>query len=283
MINKKVAFVTDSTAYVPEELKAHPDVYVVPIVVISEGEIYEDGKDLTSEKLYEIIESNKDVPKTSQPSVGVFKELYEKLSEEYDEAIAIHVSSKLSGTISSSNVAKEQTNFEVKIIDSYSLSFAITELIYKGLSCLEQGMDTDKVVDILSNEVKKSRNLILLGNLEQLYKGGRMSGTQLLLGNLLQIKPVLTIKTDGELDVYQRIRTEKKAKNRMLEIFLQSVKENQVQRVGIMHGNDLAGALALKAKLVEEIPELEIIIGEISSSLIVHAGQGTIGVFWQEG
>lgn len=72
MEKKRIAFVTDTTGYIPEELKAHPDVYVVPIVVISDGKEYEDGVDLTSDQLYDIIRNNKEVPKTSQPSVGTF-------------------------------------------------------------------------------------------------------------------------------------------------------------------------------------------------------------------
>src|SRR5690554_613588 len=122
MKKKKVAFVTDSTVYLSERIKNHPDVYVVPIVIISDGKEYEDGIDLTSEGLYSIIRNNKKVPKTSQPSVGRFVELYEKLKEEYDHAIAIHVSNKLSGTIASSNAGSEQANFKVEMIDSYSLS-----------------------------------------------------------------------------------------------------------------------------------------------------------------
>ncbi len=128
-MNNKIAFITDSTAFLTEELKAHPDVYVVPIVVISEGQEYEDGIDLHSDQLYDIIRNNKEVPKTSQPSVGKFQELYENLKEKYDHAIAIHVSNKLSGTISSSTAGAEQAEFDVEVIDSLSLSYGITPLI----------------------------------------------------------------------------------------------------------------------------------------------------------
>src|SRR5690606_15251182 len=130
---KKIAFVTDSTAFLTEELRNHPDVYVVPIVVISEGKEYEDGVDLSSEQLYDIIRNEKEVPKTSQPNVTKFKELYEQLKKDYDSAIAIHVSNKLSGTIESSSAAKDEAGFDVEVVDSCSLSFAITTLIQKGL------------------------------------------------------------------------------------------------------------------------------------------------------
>lgn len=281
MEKKKIAFVTDSTAFLTEELLAHPDVYVVPIVVISEENEYEDGVNLSSDTLYDIIRNNKEIPKTSQPSVGKFLALYEKLKKEYDHAIAIHVSSKLSGTISSSTAAKEQANFDVEVIDSYSLSYSIATLIEKGLELVKQDVPVSLIAKELREEANHARNLILLGSLDQLYKGGRMSGAQFLLGNLLKIKPILAINSDGELGLLERVRSEKKATSRIVALLKKSCIENKVKQVGIMHGNAIGKAKELKQIIGEEIPGLEIIIGDISSSLAVHAGEGTVAIFWQ--
>ncbi|MDQ0256752.1 DegV family protein with EDD domain [Evansella vedderi] len=280
MSKKKIAFVTDSTAFITEELKGHPDVYVVPIVVISEEKEYEDGIDLSSEQLYDMIRNSKEVPKTSQPSVGKFTELYEELKQNYDAAVAIHVSNKLSGTISSSTTGKDQAEFDVEVVDSLSLSYAITTLMKKGLSMAEKGVDVKEIANELRDEATRSRNLILLGSLEQLYKGGRMSGAQFLLGNVLQIKPILTINSEGELGLSERVRSEKKATNRIVDLLKQSCAENNVKEVQIMHGNVPEKANALKEKIQEAIPELDIVVGEISSSLAVHAGEGTLAMLW---
>lgn len=199
MTTKKIAFVTDSTVFLPEQLRAHPDVYIVPMIVISEGIEYDDVN-LTSDKLYDIIRHEKEIPKTSQPNSNKFQELYEQLKENYDQAIAIHVSSKLSGTLSSSDAGKNQANFIVEIIDSYSLSYGITDLLIEGLELAEQGVNVHMIASRLRERASHGRNLILLGSLEQLYKGGRMSGTQFLLGNLLKIKPILSITSTGELE-----------------------------------------------------------------------------------
>ncbi|WP_249872083.1 DegV family protein [Oceanobacillus saliphilus] len=280
MEKKKIAFVTDSTVYLTEELRAHPDIYVVPMVVISEGKEYEDGAALSTDQLYDIIRTNKEVPKTSQPSVGKFKELYEQLKKDYDHAIAIHVSSKLSGTISSSTAGKDQADFDVEIIDSLSLSFALTMLIEKGIKMAAEDVDVRDIAKNLREEAAHSKNLILLGSLEQLYKGGRMSGAQFLLGNLLKIKPILAINTSGELGVYERVRSEKKATNRLVSLLKESCTENNVTQVGIMQGNVVEKAEQLKQKIQQEIPGLKIIIGDISSSLAVHGGEGTLAMFW---
>lgn len=280
MGKKKIAFVTDSTVFLSEKIKNHPDVYVVPIIVISEGVEYEDGVDLTSEKLYSIIRNEKKVPKTSQPSVGKFGQLYSQLKEKYEHAIAIHVSSKLSGTLSSSKAGSEAANFPVELVDSKSLSYRITTLIHKGLELVEEGLDVKQIAQRLREETKRARNLILLGSLEQLYKGGRMSGVSFLLGSVLNIKPILTINTDGELGLLERIRSEKKAVNRIVELLKVSTMKNKVTEVQIMHGNVLNKAYELKEKIKSQIPNLRIVIGEISSSLAVHGGEGTLAIIW---
>jgi len=281
MEKKKIAFVTDSTAFISEELRAHPDVFVVPIVIIADGKEYEDGVNLFSEQLYDMIRNNKDVPKTSQPSVGTFEELYKKLEKDYDQAIAIHVSNKLSGTVSSSNGGKELADFEVEVVDSLSLSYGITSLIDKGLHLAKEEVSMKDIASELREEVTRSKNLILLGNLEQLYKGGRMSGTQFLLGNVLKIKPILSINAEGELGLFERVRSEKKATNKIVSLLKQSCDDNQVNRVGIMHGNVLDKAMELKQLIETEIPDIDIVVGEMSSSLAVHAGEGTLAMFWQ--
>lgn len=278
--NNKVAFVTDSTVFLSERLKNHPDVYVVPIIVISEGKEYEDGVDLTSDTLYDIIRNDKNVPKTSQPSVGKFAELYQQLKEKYDHAIAIHVSNKLSGTFASSKAGSVEANFPVEMVDSCSLSHTITTLIYKGMDLIDKGFNVQEIAKRLRMETKRSRNLILLGSLEQLYKGGRMSGVQFLLGNVLNIKPILTINNEGELGLFERVRSEKKAVNRIVQLLKESCEKNKVTDVQIMHGNVINKAHELKEKIKSTIPNLRIAIGEISSSLAVHAGEGTLAIIW---
>lgn len=280
MAKKKIAFVTDSTAFLTDELRAHPDVYVAPIVIISDGKEYEDGIDLTTEQLYEIIRTEKEVPKTSQPNVEKFKDLYEQLKDEYEQAIAIHVSSKLSGTISSSTAGKEQADFDVEIVDSYSLSYQITLLMEKSIELAEQELNAKEIADELRAMTKSHKNLIVLDTLEQLYKGGRMSGAQFVLGNFLQIKPILSIGENGELGMIERVRSEKKATRRMIELIKKSYEENKVSKLGVMHGNAPEKAQNLKESLVAELPDLEIVVGEVSSSLAVHAGEGAIAVFW---
>lgn len=281
MTKKKLAWITDSTAYITDELKNHPDVYVMPLHIIFPDQEYEDGVTLNTEELYRRLNSEKEVPKTSQPPVGKFAELYEKLKEEYEGAIAIHVSGKLSGTIESSRSGAEMADFPLVMVDSKCMSYAITTLIHKGMEMHQEGYSPDDIGTKLNNEASNSKNYILLGNLNQFYKGGRMSGTQFLLGNLLQIKPIIRINTtNGEFELFEKVRSEKKAQKRLLELIKQDDDKNKIPQIQIMHGNVLEKAQSLGADIKNQFPHADIVIGEISSTIAVHAGEGTIAIIW---
>ncbi len=279
-MKKKIAWVTDSTAYITKELETNPDVYVIPLAISFQDQTFEDGIDLQTEELYSRINDSKEIPKTSQPSVGRFFELYEKLKTQYECVIAVHISEKISGTIESSRAAMEMAELNGEIVDSKSLSYTITTLLNKGIELAKSIDDFKEIARKLREEALKSEKYVLLGSLDQFYKGGRMSGTQFLLGNLLQIKPIITITTTGELNLFQKVRSEKKAVNRLLEL-LATAKENYcITKVQIMHGNVTEKALELKEKIEEKFLNMDIVVGEISSTIAVHAGEGTLALFW---
>lgn len=279
-MTKKMAWITDSTAYIPADLKNNPDVYVMPLGIMFGNQVFSDGIDLTTEELYRRIQEEKDIPKTSQPPIGQFSALFEQLADKYDCAIAIHVSSQLSGTLDSCQSAANETSFPIEVVDSKSMSYAITTLIYKGMELAEQELDHQTIANHLRLETNKSENYIVLGSLEQFYKGGRMSGTQYLLGSLLRIKPVIQITTAGAFELFERVRTEKKAYLRMVELLEQAHQKYSIPQLQIMHGNVLSKAEELKAQIASRFPDLDIVIGEISSTIAVHAGEGTVAVIW---
>ncbi|WP_108668771.1 DegV family protein [Peribacillus acanthi] len=279
MTQKKIAWITDSTVLLTDELKSHPDVYVVPLTISVQNKVYEDGVDLTTDQLYEIINREKEIPKTSQPSVGKFNELYEKLKEEYDAGIAVHVSSKLSGTLSSSTAGAEMAGFHVETVDSLLMSSGISDLIEMGIHMQEAHTDYKIIAQTLREEAKKNENYILLGNLDQFYKGGRMSGTQFLLGNILQIKPIIRIH-DGAFELFEKVRSEKKATKRLLDLLDEAYQNYQISEVHVLHGNVLDKAKAYAEQILSKYPKMKVRIGELTSTITVHAGEGTIALTW---
>lgn len=280
MSKKKIAWVVDSSAYVNTLLQEHPDVYIIPLYIHFGQQQFVDGVDLTSEQLYERIRNGTENAKTSQPSAGEFAELYTKLSKEYESIIAIHVSKSLSGTISSSQNGAQIAQVQVECIDSLSLSAGITGLVEKGLSLEERGLSFDEIASALRTEATKFRNYILIGNLTQLYKGGRLSSAQFYLGSLLKIKPIIQINNKGELQELDKVRSHKKAIQYLINKVIESVQSEGVELVYIMHANAIEQAIALKSDLLLQSPNLQVSIGEISTALAVHAGEETIAVLW---
>lgn len=281
-MKKPIAWIIDTTGYVTEEMKAHPDVYVVPLNIHFGNEEFIDGVDLTQEQLYERIKSAPEFPKTSQPSAGKFAELYDKLKEEYECAIAVHASAKMSGTIASSTAGAEMSDFKVYAVDSLALSFGLSGLMERGWELQKEGLDAEQIAKKLDQETADFRNYILIGNLTQLYKGGRMSGAQYYIGSLLQVKPIVQITPEGELKPIDKVRSHKKAVKYLID---HAVKEHEEYGMGtfqIMHGNKPEEAENLKLEVLKVIPEAQILIGDLSSSLAVHAGEGTLAFMWRK-
>jgi DegV family protein with EDD domain len=281
-MKKPIAWILDSTAYVTEEFKAHPDVYVVPLNIHFGSEEFVDGVDLTDEQLYKRIKSAPEFPKTSQPSAGKFAELYEKLREEYECGIAIHASAKLSGTIASSVSGAEMSNFKLYAIDSMALSYGLSGLLERGLALAAEGLGAEQIALQLKDETNDFRNYILIGNLTQLYKGGRMSGAQYYIGSLLQVKPIVQLTQDGELAPIDKVRSHKKAVQYLLTHAKKDHEEYGVDTFQVIHANIPGEAEALKQEVLKLAPQAKVLIGPISSSLAVHAGEGTLALMWRK-
>ncbi|UOY92021.1 DegV family protein [Ectobacillus sp. JY-23] len=274
----KIAWVTDSTTYMTQVLKEHPDVYVVPLSVIFGEEIYEDGITITQEEIYEQMRSGKTAT-TSQPPVGVFAALFEDLKTRYEEVILLHVSDKLSGTLSSSVQAADMTGITYHVIDSKVLTMGITFLLEEGLHLQQQGKSIEEIIARLHAIIPTLENYILIGNLQQLHRGGRLTNAQFVLGTLLNIKPILQIK-EGLIQVYEKVRSEKKAVKLVMEQCKTAITAHDVRKVAIIHGNRPEDAITWKEELLRVKPDLHVEIVPLTSVLSVHAGEGTIAAMW---
>ncbi|USG64936.1 DegV family protein [Brevibacillus ruminantium] len=278
-MKQRIAWITDSTAYIPEDLREKYGIHIVPLDVIFDDGAYEDGVELTSEELYEKIEQSKTVPKTSQPAIGKFVQLYETLAKEYDCAIAVHLSSQLSGTYQTSKTAAAQTAFPVEVVDSQIVSYPITTLLCKGFELAEKGVDYREIAETLRREASRNENYIVIGKLSQLHKGGRLTNAQLILGTLLQIRPIFTIK-NGVVELFEKVRTENKAFRRIFEQLDRARSLHRVVQVEILHGNVIDKALELKETIKSKYGDLEVLVYPLSPVLGVHGGQGTIALTW---
>ena len=281
MTKKPIAWITDSTAYITDELKNHTDFFSIPLNIHFGEKQFVDGVDLTPTQLYENIKNATEFPKTSQPSAGEFAEQFKKIAEDYEQAIAIHVSAELSGTLASSMAGAEISGFPITFIDSRSVSYGITGLIEKGMELQNAGVSVPEIKETVEKMAGKLKNFIYIGQLEQLYKGGRMNGVQFFLGSLLKVKPIIQIMSDGKLEAIEKVRSEKKA----LQYLVDKVAEGHPKGKGkiyLMQGNVPEQAEELKTMILSQVPGLSVEVGDISSTLAVHAGEGTIAVLWYD-
>lgn len=277
MKSQKIAWITDSTATLSKDFIEKHNVYVIPLYINFGDESFRENVDITAEDFYVKLSQSKDLPKTSQPSIGEFIQLYERLKEEYTHAIAIHASSALTGTYQGSVSASEQTGFHVDVIDSKNGSFALGQMVERGVQLEEEGLEYEQIVERLNELPDNSRLYMAPGSLEQLYKGGRVTATQTFISNLINLK--LIIKFDqGKAVLSEKIRTDKKVKRRLFEIF--DAESHLVKRASVIHGNVETLANSWKEELEQLYPQVEFTTTMFSPVPGVHTGQGTIGISW---
>lgn len=274
----KIAWVTDSTAYLEEQLINHPDVYTIPITILLDEEEYLEV-DLTPAELYERLKTLKTPPKTSQPSIGAFKDLYEELGEKYDVIFSVHISSKLSGTASSSEQAAQLVDTKVITIDSKILTYPLTRIVKKGLQLAEAGMGIEEIKASLEAMRERNETYVLIGSLEQLHRSGRMSGLQFFLGSMLNVIPIIAIE-DGSLNAKEKVRSERKAKDKMIKLLKSAHEKKTIKEAYLLYGFHEQEALKWKEELLKEFPEIDFQAYPLGAAIGVHAGENTLGISW---
>ncbi|MDX5322216.1 MAG: DegV family protein [Exiguobacterium sp.] len=269
----KIAYITDSTVVLPDSIKHHPDIHIVPLYVVKGDTPYKDGIEVDAETVYEWIDAGERVS-TSQPAIGDFVTIYEELKQTYDMGIAIHLSSDLSGTYSASVQGAEIAEFKLLAIDSragiYTMGLLLEELIER----VERGDALEDVEAYMNERVKDVRIELTIQNLTQMQKGGRISKSKAFIGNMLQLKPVLRFE-DGLIVPYQTVRTYKKAQAHLFEVIRAAIESGECTDVSIFHGNVPELAESWKQQLGDDVP---IRIDTLAPLLGAHTGSGSIGI-----
>lgn len=276
---KRIAWVTDSSVWLDEGIRNRPDVFVEPLTVFFEDEEYKDGVDITPEEFYTKLRTSKYIPKTSQPPVGKFVELYTRLQSNFDHIFSIHLSGKLSGTFSSAQQAANLVDIPVTVIDSKILTYPMGVLLREGIRLREEGKDIEEITRFLTAMADRNETFVLIGSLEQLHRSGRMNSAQFYLGSMLSIKPIISI-TDGALSVAEKVRSEKKATARILEILENALKEKEIDEIYILVGLNDEKAKSLREEIKQMSNSLKITICPLGTAVGVHAGEDTLGISW---
>jgi fatty acid kinase fatty acid binding subunit len=271
--------VLDSTADFPDAQGRFPNWRVVPLYVRFGADSYRDYVDMGPAEFYERLRTAEELPTTSQPTPQDFAAAYEELAG-LERVLVLTVSAKLSGTYASAQQAADETGGRVRVIDTATASAAITMLGMAIQRRLEQGT-TDEEVDELVARFKRDTGLVFtLDTLEYLAKGGRIGRAAGWAGQLLNIKPILTL-ADGEVLPLKRVRGNRKAIQEFATAFRDGTMDGPGLRVGIAHA-DAPDRMAALEKLVGDVrPQAQIEVATTLGPVVgTHAGPGTVGLFW---
>jgi DegV family protein with EDD domain len=274
----KIALLTDSTCDLPEEMLKELMIDFFPLKIIYSDREYRDRVDISPGEIYKNFD--KEIPGTSMPGPGEIKEKFIELKEKgFTHIIVIHISSGLSGTYNISKmVSKELKGIIIEVIDSKMLSMGLGRLVLYAKNIIDEGdMEFKDIVQKIKEKIKDIKLFFVVKTLKYLKEGGRIGKVQGTVGELFNIKPIISINSEGQYFTYDKARSRKKSIDTLYKIAKINIMKG-LCFVDVMH----ADAEEEAKKLLDRLKELKNVkdayLGEISPAMAVHAGPGLIGV-----
>lgn len=279
----KTAIVTDSTAYIPKDVRDANNIYMLPLIVTLDGESYREEIDLSATEFYEKLHATDSFPTSSQPAIGKTYELFKQLEKEYDAIISIHLSSGISGTYQSVSTLKDEfPACEIYTIDSEISCYPQARLVLEAARLAQQGMAAREIMEKVEKLKERTAAYFMVDDLNNLQKGGRLSGGAALVGSMLRIKPILHFE-DKKITVYEKIRTKKKALQRIMDLLAQDVETVDYPLVvTVIHANCEENARELMAEVQAQYPGIRCEMSYFGPVIGTHLGEGALGITWTE-
>jgi len=271
--------IADSVSDIPESIRENLNIEIVPLEVNFEHASYKDGVELKSAEFFKMLRTAEKLPTTSQVNPGEFIEAFKKHLEAGDDIICITLSSKLSGTYNAAMTAKEflEAGDRITVIDSKSVTLGYGIMVIEAAELLLGGSSKKSIVDKVVSRINNVTNIFVFDTLTNLYKGGRLSKGEAMLGGLLNIKPIITVD-DGELKPMDKVRGRKKT----IQWTVNKMKESGVDftkvRVALYHADDYDYMMEFKKVMDEELSVGEWILGEVGAVVGTHSGPGCVAI-----
>ena len=275
----KLAVITDSSAFLPNGLRGNDHLFVLDIPVVIAGETYVEGKNLTASEFYEKMAAADDLPKTSQPSVAELEETLTRLaSEDYTHVLGLFLSSGISGFYQNIQYLKDEfPDLKIAFPDSKITSAPLGLMVENALAWAAEGQDFEEILIKIQRQIDGTSAFIMVDDLNHLVKGGRLSNGAAILGNLLSIKPILYFNDAGVIEVFEKIRTEKKATKRLIEVVEEKTASASYQ-VMVIHGNAEEKAESLRRQLMDAGVVDDIPLATFGSVIGTHLGEGSVAL-----
>ena len=275
----KLAVITDSSAFLQAEALRKEDLFVLDIPVNIDGQEYVEGVNLTAQEFYEKMASASELPKTSQPSIAKLDEILSSLKAKgYTHALGLFLSSGISGFYQNIQYMKDEyEGLTIAFPDTRITSAPLGYMVESVLKWAEQGDGFESILDKVTEQIENTSAFIMVDDLDHLVKGGRLSNGAAILGNLLSIKPILYFNDQGVIEVYEKVRTEKKATKRLVEIVKEATTNGNYQ-ITVIHGNAPQKAADLRQLLIDGGVATDVSIATFGSVIGTHLGEGSIAL-----
>jgi DegV family protein with EDD domain len=273
-----VRIVTDSTADIPLAQAEELGITIVPLTVFFGDDAYFDAVELDNAGFYRKLQASKVLPRTSQPAPAAFQEAFTRLIDEgADGILSVHLSSRLSGTYQSACTARDTLPDDVRkvpieIVDSKSISAGMSRAIIQAAEEARQGVGLEEIKVHAVDQLARTRILAVLDTLEYVKRGGRIGGARALLGNMLSVKPIVSLK-DGEVVPVEQPRTRSKAYARIAQLVSDM---GQVESISIAEASEEVGTQLAEA--LKSVYAGDIAIYKLGAVLGTHTGPGTAAV-----
>jgi len=280
----KVAVVTDSTAYLPDELVSQYGITVIPLVVIWGEETLKDNVDISSEEFYQRLATADVMPSTSQPSIQAFADAFKALNAEGYDILTVVISSGLSGTLDSAIQAKKMLpDANITLIDSRTSSLPLAFMALAAARAAKRGASLEECTKIVETVRDHSQVFFAVDTLEFLHRGGRIGGASRFLGTALGLKPILYLK-DGKVEALEKVRTTKKAQSRLVDIIGERVEgKSPINFIGVVHAASDENANNILNLVKERFNPEELMLSDLSPVIGTHIGPGAIGIGYVAG
>ncbi|MBA2677972.1 MAG: DegV family protein [Ktedonobacteraceae bacterium] len=273
-----VRIVTDSTADISPEVAEALGITVVPLTVFFGDEEYLDNVDLDNASFYRKLQESKSLPRTSQPPPAKFQAAYIQLMEEgADGILSVHLSSKLSGTYQSALTARntlteEEREVPIEVVDSKSISAGMFLGLQKAVAEAQKGLKVEEMKDHIGDQFARTSIFVVLDTLQYLHRGGRIGGARAFLGNMLNVKPIISLK-EGAVVAVEQPRTRSKAFARLIQL---AIGDKPIEQLAIAESNEEVGTQL--AETVKAAYKGNIARYKLGAVLGTHTGPGTVGL-----
>jgi DegV family protein with EDD domain len=273
-----VKIVADTTSGLPRELLKELGIPLIPQIVVFGEESYRDDTELDTAAFLQKLKASKELPKTAAPPPVLYHPIFEQALKDGEEVVVVAPSAKVSGTVRSAEVAAQDfLKLKVHVVDTQTIAGNLASLVLLAHEWAREGAKAESIISRLNEWIPRGHIFFLVDTLEYLQKGGRIGGAKALLGEMLQIKPILCLQ-NGQVEPFEQQRTKKRAVARLVEIVEEQCPKSPEAHLCVMQADAIEEAEALAADLRSRMNMASIPIYELPPAIVTHGGPGVLGI-----